>query len=76
LLQAVNAEHHVLEVTKDRYSKGYPLPFEQQERKREEPTLAMSIGSSTLVCYEKFERIETSQPRVVLLKMIIYIEKA
>jgi len=36
----------------------------------------MSIGSSTLVCYEKFERIETSQPRVVLLKMIIYIEKA
>ena len=27
--------------------------------------------SSTLVCYEKFERIETSQPRFVLLKMII-----
>jgi hypothetical protein len=30
--------------------------------------------TSALVCYEKFERIETSQFRCVLLNMIIYRE--
>ena|GEM_PF-4670779 len=32
---------------------------------KKKPTPTWSIGSSTLVCYEKFERIETSQPLLV-----------
>ncbi|AEA20401.1 hypothetical protein HMPREF9137_0616 [Prevotella denticola F0289] len=44
-------------------------PPDQRENplrgEKKKPTPTWSIGSSTLVCYEKFERIETSQPLLV-----------
>lgn len=50
----------------------YANPLKSFGRQR----LCSVSGHLTLVCYEKFERIETSQFHFVLLNMIIIIEKA
>ncbi|EGC85620.1 hypothetical protein HMPREF9303_2677 [Prevotella denticola CRIS 18C-A] len=45
---------------------AWSLQYQESMRgEKKKPTPTWSIGSSTLVCYEKFERIETSQPLLV-----------